>query len=88
MNDPHRTYTDAVMTAFGTPTKLARALGESISTVHAWNRNGRIPRWWVSAIEKAAIELSIKDLPAYPGKPGSDGTSNPTAANSPAQEAS
>lgn len=37
---------DEVLEAFGGPTKLAEALEEPLSTVHAWTYSKRgIPRW-------------------------------------------
>jgi hypothetical protein len=51
--------THAVFAAFETPTKLARAIGEKVSTVHSWKRVGRIPRWRRDQIAEAARREAI-----------------------------
>lgn len=61
MDAPNADLTAAVIAAFGTPTKLARAIGEKVSTVHSWKQKGKIPRWRrvqiIAAAEREQISL-------------------------------
>jgi uncharacterized protein YjcR len=49
----------------GGVTKLAKILGESLSTVHSWKRRRSIPHWRVAQVEDALrTHEEFKDLNA------------------------
>lgn len=53
-----------IINAFGSVSKLAKALGhKNVTTVDGWKRNGRIPDWRRSEIIAAAERENV-DLPA------------------------
>lgn len=58
---------DRVIAAFGGLSKMARALGHKhVTTVHAWQKAGRIPDWRWHEIRAAATRANVnlpKDCP-------------------------
>ena len=52
---------EKVIERFGGVTKMSRMLGHKhVTTVHAWKRAGRSPKWRIYEIRAAAIYHGIK----------------------------
>ena len=66
-----KTPAEHVIDKFGGLTKLARALGLTVSTVQGWKKRGKIPQeHWLAimAVAKAnALDLTLSDF--IPGVP-------------------
>ena len=58
--------------ALGGTSIVARALGEPVTTVHAWKVKGRLPRWRRPALLELArekgVDASDEDLDSQPAE--------------------